>query len=149
MQYKFIEPPRDNQKAVAFMQDTMMPLLMEYWEKEGLSQFKRTFNFNVVSFVQMWLMGSLLIIIAYDNGKPAGFILGLRFVPVLFDARALQIEVSYTPTEELRKGIYEYLMTIVGFMGIDELWADPESLPDGVVTWPVASGYSVTRYVKD
>ena len=146
--YKYIEEPREHSDAIEFMQKTLMPMLNEYWAQRGKSMYGCDMSFNVLTFTQMWIMGSLLIIIAYEDDKPGGFFIGVRFVPLLYNATAVQAEVYYGRTREIQDGLFKYLMNIIGFMGINEIWISSEVPGDATVPWPKKHSFTVDRHVK-
>lgn len=150
--YKYIDPPspEDNpQIAVNFMKDTLVPLLQEYWEKEGNAFWGKPLNVNVISLIQLWYTDSLVVVVAYDNGKPAGFFLGIRFSHLLFNIRAIKIELCYAPTDEMKRGIIQYLTEIAKFMSVNELWVDG-NLDKALATtaWEKKNVFDTIRYVK-
>lgn len=147
--YKYIDPPATPEKGIEFMQNTMLPLLREYWEKKGKDLYNKDMNFNVITFVQMWFMGSLVPVIAYDGDKPIGFFIGVRFVPILYDANALQAEVWYAPTQEIEQGMFDYLMTIVGFMNITEVLIETEEPNAPTIKWRKMNTKVTTRHIKE
>lgn len=147
--YQYIDPPRTPEKSVDFMQNTFVPLLREYWDTRGKQIYNVDMQFNLLTFIQMWTMGSLVIIIAYDDNKPVGFFLGVRFVPILFDAAAVQTELYYGKTKEIEEGLFDYLMKIVGFMNINEIWLDSDGSRQINIPWTKRNSYTVTRYTKE
>lgn len=147
--YKYIDPPQSPEKAIDFLQHTLVPLLHEYWESEGKKIYNCEMYFNVLTFVQIWNMGSMAIIIAYDGDKPAGFMLGVKFTPIMYNANALHTELLYAPTPEIRTGILNYLYTIVRFMDINEVWVrdgGDTPPPDG---WRTEHMQPVVRLIKE
>lgn len=146
--YKFIDTPATPDKSIEFMQNTLMPLLIEYWKKQGKSIYNKELNFNIITFVQMWSMGSIVPIIAYEDGKPVGFFIGVRFVPMMYDAVALQAEVWYAPTPEIEQGMFDYLMTIIGFMNINEVRIETtDNSPK--ISWRKVTTLTTTRHIKE
>lgn len=148
--YKYIDPPRTAEQSIAFMRDTFIPLINEYWKVKGEKTYHARQQINILSLVQMWTMGSLLIIVAYDGDKPCGFFLGVRFTPLLFDATAVQAEVYYAPDPDVEKGLFEYLMNIIHFMDINEVWIHAEAQQElGRMPWPMRNDFHIRRYVKE
>lgn len=147
--YKYIDPPATAEKAVAFLQNTLVPLLDEYWSADGEPVYGKPIQFNILTFAQMWNMGSLVIITAEEDKKPVGLYIGVRFVPIMYKANALQTEVLYGQTEGVRQGLCDYLMTIVSFMNIDEIRASDEfGKKHPELAWEKKEVHRVQRYVK-
>lgn len=146
--YKYIDPPREPNDAVVVMRDTLMPLIQEYWDTKGKSVYGRDLQFNVLTFIQMWSMGSMVVVIAYEDDKPVGFLLGVRFVPLMYDSVAVQTEVCYGKRAEIEQGLFQYLTTIIHFMNINEVWVNSEALSDVTLEWPKHNTFTTTRYVK-
>lgn len=149
IEYKYIDPPRNTEKAIDFMKNVMLPMLREYWEAEGKNIYEAEMSFNILTFIQMWNMGSLLIIIAYEDSKPVGFFIGVRFTPLLFDAAAVQVEIYYAHSKEIEDGIFDYLMKIVGFMNLNEIWLSKDPGQNPHIPWTKKNSFTVTRYVKE
>lgn len=147
--YKYIDPPATPEKGVQFMQDTLLPLLREYWQKKGKELYNKDMNFNVLTFVQMWFLGSLVPVIAYEDDKPVGFFIGVRFVPILYDANTLQAEVWYAPTPEIEQGMFDYLMTIIGFMNINEIRIETTEPHAPSIPWRKVDTAVTTRHIKE
>ena len=147
--YKYLETPKTPEIAVDTMQNIIAPLFEKYWQERGKQGFNRPLDFNVLTFVQMWLMGSLLMIVAYEDNKPVGFFVGVRFTPLMFKATAVQAEVYYGPTKEIEDGLFKYLMNIVGFMDIDEVWINYGAQGNATVPWPKKNSFTVERFVKE
>lgn len=147
--YKYIDPPKSPEKAVEFLKDTLMPLVQDYWDAEGKQYYNRDLYFSILSFIQIWNMGSMCIIIAYDKERPVGFLLGIKFTPLMYNTNALHTEVVYAPTPEIREGILNYLYTIVRFMDISEVWVRDGKTQTPPPGWKLEPMRPVVRLVKE
>ncbi len=148
--YKYIDPPRGTDKATELFRDTLIPLMHTYWEQRGEKLYGAPFHLNIVPLVQSWMGNSLVLIVAYDDGAPVGFLFGVKFVPMLYNAVVLQAEVFYGPTEEVEKGMITYLSTIIPFMNVNELRVN--TLSGGSFSlpgWQSTGDAKMLRYVKE
>lgn len=147
--YKYIDPPRNTEKAATLFRDTIIPLLHRYWEERGAKLYGAPFNLNIVPLMQTWMGNNLVLVIAYDDDKPVGFMFGVKFVPMLYNSVVLQSEIFYGETSEIEEGMFKYLGTIVPFMNVNELWL---SVPPGAFTmsgWHQKGEFKLSRYVKE
>lgn len=122
LSYKFIERPKDVEQAGKVLTDQIMPLLAEYWEKRGKPFYNADILFRVDTFVNLWVVNGLVLVMAYDNDQPVGVFIGLKMTPMMFNRAVLQVETCYGRTEEAEQGLYGFLESIMGILGIDELW---------------------------
>ena len=139
---KYIEPPTDTAQATEFIRDVVAPLIAKYWEKEERDICGKDLSFSVVPFIQMWLLDSLMIVVAYEDDVPIGIVLGTKFVPMFYQAKVLQIEAAYGPVST----IMDYILTIIGFMGITEIRSFPGWMPKNM--WPMIRTRQIATYVK-
>lgn len=147
--YKYIEPPTTPEKSVTFVRDVLFPMLGEYWDSLGESVYNKKMAFNILTFIQMWSLGSLVVVVAYENSTPVGFLLGTRYVPLLYEAAVVQTELCYSARPEVKNGLYEYLTTVVGFMNVNELWFDKDATYELSGEWKKRNEFVLTRYVKE
>ena len=128
LQYKFIERPKDAEACIELLQSAVIPLMAAHWDKCGKPFYNRDFYLNLEGFFNYWMNNGLVLIIAYDNSKPVGILIGLRFVPMTFHASILQLETCYGETAEVENGLYNYLESISNILDFDELWVATDTI---------------------
>lgn len=143
---KYINPPKKVEDSEKFLQE-FIPLLTEYWETKGKAEYKgEELSLNVLSFVQMWRLGSLCILMAYEDNKPCGFLLGVRFRPMFYEANAFQIQDWYAPTPEVKDVIFKHLDEMLPLMNIHEVFAT-ETNVGNIVPYKMVSSQYYNRYL--
>ncbi len=148
--YKYLSTPTDEKQAVEMMQTTIMPMLQKYWDSVGNKKFEKPIDFKILTFVHLWLVGGLYLAIAEDASKqPCGILLGVRFVPMMYEAKVLQVEALYGEDKEVEEGLVKYTMTVLPFMELNEIWLNVPQDVDKVVTWPEKQSFNIRRFVKD
>lgn len=148
--YKYVPPIQDVNKTTKFFSEDFLPLMTQYWEQRGKSVFKKELQLNLLALIQMWQIGGLLIIIAYDGEKPVGVLLGVNFTPLWYDARICQIEVCYGITPQIEQGLFSYFKQHLDFFNLTELWVSSEAAaisPD--MDWQEGSQLGITRFVRE
>lgn len=147
LSYKFIKRPEDVEKAGKLLTEQIMPLLAEYWEKRGKSFFHAEQVFRVDTFVNLWMVNGLVLIMAYDSEIPVGVFIGLKMTPMMFNRQVMQVETCYGKTPEAEQGLYDFLDSIMGILGIDELWVFTDTNPEPRNSnWRKLTAAPVVRY---
>lgn len=146
---KYIDPPRQPEKAIAFFKDTFIPLVTKYWETKGKSFYGAPLALNLVPLAQTWLSGSLVMVLAYDDKTPIGFFCGVRFIPMLYNTVVLQGEVYYGPTPEIEQKIINYVGTIIKFMNVSEFWLNEGDRKYDISGWDRKNTITLTRFLKE
>ena len=149
LQYKFIERPTDAEACIKLMESTVIPLLSEHWERDGKPFFHRDFYLNLEGFFNYWMYNGLAMVIAYDEGKPVGILIGLRFVPMNFRASILQIENLYGKTPEVEEGLYNYIQSISNILDFDELWVATDTIKRNPTHMRMIGESKIIRYAKE
>ena len=147
--YKYIDPPRGSEKATIFFRDTLIPLLHKYWDERGEKLYGAPFSLNIVPLVQTWMGNNLVLVVAYDNDQPVGFLFGVKFVPMLYNSVVLQTEIFYGQTREIEEGMVKYLSTILQFMNVNELWVNTAQGAFALGKWHQKGDFKLSRYVKE
>lgn len=147
--YKFLDRPKTIEDAIGHLERDIVPLLGECWNARGKNFYHADILFDVQTFSTLWLGGGLSLVIAYDEDKPVGIFIGVKFRPMLFQARVLQVETCYGQTPAIEQGLYEYVASVLNVMGVDELWVqdDINQVP-GLDGFMAQGSYRVTRLVK-
>ena len=128
LQYKFIGRPKDSDECIELLQNDVIPLMTEHWNAYGKPFYVREFFLNVEGFFNYWMNNGLVIILAYEDNKAVGILIGLRFIPMTFHANILQLETCYGKRAEIEEGLYNYLESISNILDYDELWIATDTI---------------------
>ena len=133
IRYDLIEPPADPTKAIEFLTKDFLPLVDEFWNARGREYFGvEHWSIQAPDFTQLWLNQSVILILAYEDDKPAGFIIAAHLQPLFYQQRQLQVDQWYGRTEEIKKGLFKYLFDNFKFFRAELLTA-PDY--DGDIPW--------------
>jgi len=120
--YDLIEPIKDPKSATEFLAKNFLPLFDEYWEAEGKNHYgEKIWDIKAIDFTELWMRGTLALILAKDGEKAVGFILGAILRPLLYETRLLRIETWYGQTEDIKQGLFKYLENGLKFMQVNEI----------------------------
>jgi len=120
--YDLIEPIKDPKSATEFLAKNFLPLFDEYWEAEGKNYYgEKIWDIKAIDFTELWMRGTLALILAKDGEKAVGFILGAILRPLLYETRLLRIETWYGQTEDIKHGLFKYLENGLKFMQVNEI----------------------------
>lgn len=149
IRYKYIERPKSAEDATKIIENALLPLLSEAWNRKGKAYYNSEFAFNIEAFVTMWFAVSLVFAIAYEDDTPVGVFLGVRFTPFMFNRVVVQTETCYGKTPEIEQGLYAYICDLMGVLGASELWVATDNneakLPS---EWKRLGSSSVERWSK-
>jgi hypothetical protein len=125
---KYIERPKDIETGVRLIHDEVLPLLQKAWDKMGKPTYEKDFNLHVEAFMNLWVTGNLVMVIAYNDNKEAvGLLIGLRFIPMYFHSNVLQVETCFSEDDEVTDKIYDYICSIGSILNIDEVWVQNDT----------------------
>lgn len=125
---KYIERPKDIDAGVKIIHDEVLPLLQKSWEVYGKPVYEKDFSLHVEAFMNLWVMGNLVMVIAYNDNKEAvGVLIGLRFIPMYFHSNVLQVETCYSDDAEVVDKLYDHISSIGGILNIDEVWVQNDT----------------------
>lgn len=148
--YQIVSCPKEVDKAVALMRDEIDPLFFDFWEAKGKPFYKEDYSLGIFAFTQMWNLKTIKLVVAYQDNKPVGFLLGISFSPILFASRnIIQIEACYGDTSEIEKGLFDYFMTLTPILEIDEVWISSDAGLNYKPEWEKRNTITVDRYVKE
>lgn len=148
IRYDYVDMPKTTEEAVKFIQSTLTPLVSEYWTEHGSKIYEKPLQFNIMSFIQMWMLGGCVLIVAYDDTTPVGFLLGVRFTPMLFKAAVIQTEVWYGRTPDVERGLFEYLTSITKFMDVNEIWVMSDVGGHVTIPWEKRNTFTLDQFVR-
>lgn len=121
-------------KFISKLRDEVFPLLDKWWKTYGAEHNGREkLDINMLSFVQTWAMGSALIVMAYDDDKPVGLFVGLRYSNLFYTGSTMQVAALYGDTPEIKDGLVGYVSSLVPAMMIDEVAVDGDACEDIVM----------------
>lgn len=146
MSCKLVWCPKTGEEAGEFFNTQLGPLLERHWDEET----KRTgvpHGLDVPSFLAAWEQKGVLVIMAYKDETPVGFMIAYKFRPLFFMRTVLNVERWHATTTEAEKEMFDYLATVVPVMGVDQVHVvehEGQKLPVGmkVIT---KDNYCMTR----
>lgn len=152
-----LEPDKDLNKAVDQLGNTISVLYRRSWDedKKGTHNDK-PFSLNIGAFVDMWSNGVLKLFIVYkkQGNEPVGFLIGLTFRPLPYEAHVFQVEDWYVMPEHREAAeqlLFDHTMQAVRYMSCDEVWTsgdvkgDAPNLSGG---WKRMNCFHRYRFVK-
>lgn len=149
--YDMLEPSENLDQSLEKLGNNLASLYHESWEADKRQNYNKPFNLNINAFAQMWFNGHLRIFMAYDEKKePVGFLIGMAFRPLPYEANVFQIEDWFTRHDmTVEKGLFEYVEQAIRFIGCDEVWcADKSGRMPPFQRWKEANTFQLRRYLK-
>lgn len=153
--YDILEPMPDLNASLDLLTGVFAPIYTENWVQNKAAEYgSPAFDMNVNVFANMWFSKAMRIFMAYgDNGKAAGYLIGVSFRPLTHQASIFQVEDWYARdySEEVVKGLFEYMQTALRFIGVDELWVSHRQhtqVPPLDNIWRRQGATIIDRYVK-
>ena len=129
-----IQTQAQGQKFIDKLRDEVFPMLDKWWTTYGAEHNGREkLDINLLSFVQTWAMGSAFIAMAYDNDKPVGIFIGLRYSNMFYAGSTMQVAALYGDTAEIKEGLVDYVSSLVPAMMIDEVAVDSDACENIVI----------------
>ena len=128
-----IQTQAQGQKFIDKLRDEVFPMLDKWWKAYGMKETGRILDINLLSFVQTWAMGSTLITMAYDNDKPVGVLIGLRYSHLFYTGATMQVIALYGEKPEVEQGLLDYVSSLVPAMSIDTVAIDSDGCKDMTV----------------
>lgn len=150
--YDILEPDSDRNKAIDDLSAALGTLYVDSWSRDKEPEYHKPFSLNVAAFAQLWFMQSLRLFIAYDDDKPVGFLIGMVFRPLPYEASVFQVEDWYASgIDEVERGLFDFATSAVRFMGCDEVWvADRvDRDPKPMKGWREANTFKYHRFTKE
>lgn len=131
--FEDIQTPAQGQKFIDRLRDEVFPMLDKWWAAYGMRETGRILDINLLSFVQTWAMGSTLITMAYEDDKPVGVLIGLRYSHLFYTGSTMQVIALYGDTPEVEQGLLDYVSSLVPAMSIDTIAIDSDGCKDMAV----------------
>lgn len=150
--YDILEPSSDYNASLDGLSKYIGKIYAESWAHDKQDTYKKPFDLNIAAFARMWFNHSLKIFIAMDGGEVQGFLVGMVFRPLPYEATVFQVEDWYSESESVVRGLFDYAQNAIRFIGCDELWvadrADREPPLNGK-TWNLSNTFRFYRYVRE
>lgn len=136
----------DHDKCIACLKDEILPLAQKYWDKNEQNSGDKL-SINMMSFLNMWASDMLAIIVAYEDGKPVGLFMGIKYIPLMYNANTLQVIVLYGENKDIHDGLFNYVMSNSKFMGLSEIIID-EKVGNVPIAWSMKEVAVAKRYAR-
>lgn len=154
-EYKMLSPMEDVSASLDYLSEQFAGIYTESWYQDKASHHPgKEYQMNVGVFADMWMRRALRIFMAYENGKPCGYLIGMLFRPLTHQASVFQVEDWYAQNKnaEVVEGLFKYMLQGLEFIGVDEIWVahgEDETYPALPAThWRDRSGTIIDRHVK-
>lgn len=128
-----IQTPAQGQKFIDRLRDEVFPMLDKWWVAYGMKETGRIMDINLLSFVQTWAMGSTLITMAYEDDKPVGVLIGLRYSHLFYTGSTMQVIALYGERPDVEQGLLDYVSSLIPAMSIDTIAIDSDGCKDMAV----------------
>lgn len=154
MYVDLLEPVKDLDISLDSLQSTLGVLYPESWEANSRKLYKRPFNLNINAFSNMWFNGAVKIFVAYDDKHEAvGFLIGMAFRPLPYDAFIFQVEDWYARGDAaIEKALWDFMTNAIRFMGCDEIrvgLTDDMTVPlPATSPWKADGQFTIRRFTK-
>lgn len=147
-----LEPKQNPEESIRLLAEVITPLYHTYWEKTQQEKYDgRPFDLQAQIFTSLWFTGASKIFIAYNrpDDKPIGFLLGMLFRPMLYNGHVFQIEDWYADDPDVVKGLFDFSLRALRFLGCDELRVE-RPFPQEVVggEWKETGVFERVRFTK-
>lgn len=150
--YDLFEPGASNDESLDKLTKDFAPLHMRAWQQAKQSFYDKAYDLNVAAFANMWLARVLKIFMAYRDGTPVGYLTGIAFRPLQYQASTFQVEDWFSDNNvEVEEGLFAYMKTAVRFLGCDEILVTNgkhQPVPELGEGWTRKNQTVTTRYVR-
>jgi hypothetical protein len=107
---RILEPQGDPRRDVETLALNVGSLIDGFWKKSGRAWYgPAEWSVQALPMAQLWLDRSMVIISASEDGKPAGFLMGIHLGPLFTSQKAFHVEAYYGVTPEAEKAILDFL----------------------------------------
>lgn len=150
--YDILEPSSDYNASLDGLYKYLGSIYAESWHEDKEGTYNKPFSLNIAAFARMWFDHALKIFIAMEDGEVVGFLVGMVFRPLPYEATVFQVEDWYSTREDVVAGLFDYAENAIRFIGCDELWvadrADREPPVAGKI-WKLTNTFRFYRYVRE
>jgi hypothetical protein len=113
---RILEPTGDPKVDVNTLASNVGTLLDQFWKDRGKAWYgEEEWHVQAVPLAQLWMDRTMKIVCAEEDGKPAGFLLGLHLSPLFTRSTQLHVEAYYGTTPEVDRALLDYLRQMFGF----------------------------------
>lgn len=150
--YDLFEPSTNQDAALEQLTKTFAPLHMKAWQQAKQAIYGKGYDLNVGAFTSMWLNRTLKIFMAYKDGKAIGYLTGMAYRPLNYQAALFQVEDWFTDNNpEVEAGLFDYMKNAIRFLGCDEILMSNgknQPMPSLGPEWKLKNQTVTNRYVK-
>ena len=147
-----LEPKQNPEESIKLLAQVITPLYHKYWDAQQEKYDGRPFELQAQMFTTLWFTGASKIFVAYErkDNTPIGFLLGMTFRPMLYNAHVFQVEDWYAGGDaDVARNLFDFALRALRFIGCDELRAE-EPFPQDVISgdWKKTGTFQKVRYTK-
>ena len=149
-----LEPKQDLEESVGLTSTLMAPLYQKCWKEEQEEYYGKPFDLQAQLFLDLWFTGGSKIFLAREREgeqKPIGFLVGMLFRPIQYNAHVFQVQDWYSGGRaDVEQELFNHAISALRFIGCDEVWVGRslKSAPSLGSSWKKANDFSITRYIK-
>lgn len=117
---KIIQCPKTPAEAERFFKQEWGQL----FDKHVAQETKRcgeAIGLDVPAFMAAWEQRGITFIMAYEDGKPVGFMVGFVYHPLFYPKSVMLIERWYTESHAVTEEIFKYLLQILPVMQLAQV----------------------------
>ena len=146
-------PECDKTAALEAMGRAVAPLMAKAWDSDRKFFGDRPFSLNANALAQLWLSGDLKLFVAYNEARePVGYLSGIVYRPLQYEARAFAIQSWWAETDEGSAVLFKTALDAMRFLGVTEAFAvlrEGEVLPPMPDRWKSSGRQEQVRLVKE
>lgn len=149
-----LEPKQDPEESVRLASTVLAPLYQKCWQEEQEPHYGKPFDLHAQLFLDLWFTGGSKIFLARERSgenKPIGFLIGMLFRPIQYNAHVFQVQDWYAGGRaDVEQELFDHVVSALRFIGCDEVWVgrSMKPVPSLGDSWKKANDFSITRYVK-
>lgn len=149
-----LEPNKDLNVALDNLGNNLAVLYQECWDKNQRQFYgDKPFDLAINTFASMWFHGDMKLFMVYDDSnKPIGFLTGVKFRPMSYDAQVFQIHEWYVRGDAaIEQALFDHVVSAIRILGCQEIWCGvhPENPTPRVKGWKKERDFITQRYVKE
>lgn len=151
--YDILEPDENLEIASDNFNRIIGRLYYQSYEANKRAVYNKPFDLNVQGLTGMWFTKLMKVFIVYDrNNQEVGFLAGMCFRPMSYNAALFQIEDWYVEPghEAALAGLFDHVLAAVRILGIDEIIVNDSA--DRTINfgprWKKVNSFKMDRYVK-
>jgi hypothetical protein len=119
---RMLESAGDARQDVEMLAKYVGPLIDAFWRDRGHAWYGTgDWSVQAVPLAQLWMDRTMVIVVAEDDGKPAGFLLGIHLTPLFTKYSVFHVEAYYGTTPEADKAMLDFLRQMFGFTNDHQL----------------------------